>query len=304
MKMGQIDFRDLRGNAHGGNTMRQLEGVLAILVMSASSAGTSPLPKTYGVFVEFGNRLIELERIPASDDPSRGWDGTFAIIPKGNILHVNPNRLSFIIHMQDRIEPSLLPAERDNGNYRLDFYRQFSLSCEPIKGQQHMYRLRPKDYMRYGAGALVLDNCNEPTIRYAGGTKYFKACYYIFEVRGAITKIKAPSGDPFPDLSETKRNLLTIQSAISIYYGEREGEYPADLDVLLGTHLKRIPPTKLSMFGHSSSTAVEVRRGSVNFDDPKSFRDTGGWLYFPETGKIVPDCTHERAKRRVYMLGL
>ncbi len=96
----------------------------------------------------------------------------------------------------------------------------------------------------------------------------------------------------------TKANLGTIRSALSIYYGDTEGWYPA---VAPGTniaslsvgskYLQSIPssdlPKTLSNVGHAS-ISTEVSAGS----------DAGGWFYdnagstSSTWGRVAVNCSH------------
>lgn len=96
----------------------------------------------------------------------------------------------------------------------------------------------------------------------------------------------------------TKANLGTIRSALSIYYGDTEGWYPAATGgtnlaalAVAGKYLQAVPnsdlPKTANNVGHSS-IATEVTTGS----------DAGGWYYdnsgngSSTWGKVVVNCQH------------
>jgi len=96
-------------------------------------------------------------------------------------------------------------------------------------------------------------------------------------------------------------NLGGIRSALSVYYGDMEGQFPADLDALTigGKYLKQIPSARVAVwsrrlgltFSHSPhGDSALIRYGKVP-------DDSGGWLYNNtlgdlQMGTIVVNCTH------------
>src|ERR1035437_2659925 len=70
----------------------------------------------------------------------------------------------------------------------------------------------------------------------------------------------------------SKGNLGAIRSALSIYYGDMEGQYPADLASLTvsGKYLSNIPVAKSPNY-HPDSSAVTAAASTAN--------DGGGWLF-------------------------
>jgi len=97
----------------------------------------------------------------------------------------------------------------------------------------------------------------------------------------------------------TKANLGTIRSALSIYYGDLEGWYPADQLQSLSTggrYLQSIPNSDLpktpNSAGHSSiPTVTNTTPG-----------DTAGWYYnnsgmgTSTWGQVLVNCTHQDLK--------
>ena len=81
-----------------------------------------------------------------------------------------------------------------------------------------------------------------------------------------------------------------VRSALSIYYGDTEGNYPTSLEVLTvnGKYLKEIPKTR--DIEHVSSNEVTYTSNSTP-------TDSGGWLYNnnptdPNHGVLWINCTH------------
>lgn len=90
--------------------------------------------------------------------------------------------------------------------------------------------------------------------------------------------------------------LGQVRSALSIYYGDHEGRYPAALSELTagGRYLPELPSVK-GLPHPSSSEAAE-------YSSPSS-SDTGRWGYVndptsKEFGTVWIDCTHTDAKGR------
>ena len=104
----------------------------------------------------------------------------------------------------------------------------------------------------------------------------------------------------------TKGNLGAIRSALSIYYGDHEGRYPASLDELTvdGKYLVRVPSAVTGK--HDSTNGVVILdRVADEADLLRQVRDTGKWLYVadedsPMFGTIVVDCTHTDSTGRVW----
>lgn len=96
----------------------------------------------------------------------------------------------------------------------------------------------------------------------------------------------------------TKANLGTIRSALSIYYGDTEGWYPANaagsnLTALTtgGKYLQAVPNSDLP------KTPGNAGHGSVS-TDVTAVDDLGGWSYdnggvaSSTWGKVVVNCSH------------
>jgi general secretion pathway protein G len=95
----------------------------------------------------------------------------------------------------------------------------------------------------------------------------------------------------------TKGNLGAIRSALTIYYGDMEGVYPADPVALTsgGKYLAAIPPAKTPNY-HSDRSSILL--GSVSLNPPD---DSTGWIYDSAPGdqyygSMFVNCTHTDTK--------
>lgn len=105
----------------------------------------------------------------------------------------------------------------------------------------------------------------------------------------------------------TKGNLGAIRSAISIYYGDMEGQYPTSPTALTigGKYLASVPVAKAPDY-HVESSAVDVLPGGcviVNWDINEFA--SGGWVYCDAPadagyGGIIVNCTHTDTKGSVW----
>ncbi len=95
----------------------------------------------------------------------------------------------------------------------------------------------------------------------------------------------------------SKGNLGSIRSALSIYYGDMEGQYPADLSALTvaGKYLAAVPAAKAPNYHVDSSVDVLEASGD----------DAGGWAYNnlagdANLGTVFVNCTHTDTKNSVW----
>jgi general secretion pathway protein G len=95
----------------------------------------------------------------------------------------------------------------------------------------------------------------------------------------------------------SKGNLGSIRGALSIYYGDLEGQYPSDMSSLdfMGKYMAAIPPAKVPNYHTDSSV---ITNGAVP-------TDSGGWLYDnvtgdPNLGTVWVNCTHTDTKGSVW----
>ena len=96
----------------------------------------------------------------------------------------------------------------------------------------------------------------------------------------------------------SKGNLGAIRGALSIYYGDMEGQYPTDLASLTvaGKYLNPVPAAKTPNYHPDSSAIVQ---------GVTSAGDAGSWTYNnvtgdPNLGTVVVDCTHTDTKASVW----
>ncbi len=97
----------------------------------------------------------------------------------------------------------------------------------------------------------------------------------------------------------SKGNLGSIRSSLSIYYGDMEGQYPAQLAALTiaGKYLSTLPLAKTPNY-HSDS--------SVEIDGVLSLQNgAGGWMYNnvngdSNYGSMIVNCSHTDSKGNVW----
>ena len=95
----------------------------------------------------------------------------------------------------------------------------------------------------------------------------------------------------------SKGNLGSIRSALSIYYGDMEGQYPGNLNALTisGKYLSDVPKSKAP--NYHTDVATVVAQVSAN--------DAAGWSYNstttdPNFGVIWVNCTHTDTKGSIW----
>jgi len=98
----------------------------------------------------------------------------------------------------------------------------------------------------------------------------------------------------------SKGNLGALRSAMSIYYGDMEGSYPANVAALTigGKYLTVIPPAKAPNYHADGSGVVLLSAAAAP-------SDAGGWYYNDETtnanvGNVLVNCTHTDTKGSVW----
>jgi prepilin-type N-terminal cleavage/methylation domain-containing protein len=94
----------------------------------------------------------------------------------------------------------------------------------------------------------------------------------------------------------TKGNLGSLRSALSIYNGDMEGQYPADPVSLTiaGKYLSAVPLAKTPNYHLDSSSVFLGNQGT-------GFTELGGWIYDnapsdPQYGNLYVNCTHTDSK--------
>jgi prepilin-type N-terminal cleavage/methylation domain-containing protein len=121
----------------------------------------------------------------------------------------------------------------------------------------------------------------------------------VVAIIGILAAIAIPK---FADLirksneGATRGNLGAVRSALSIYYGDMEGQYPDDANALTVNqkYLRAIPTAKMPPF-HSDANSVSLMSGQTG--------DGGGWGYnnvVTDTalGTIWTRCTHTDTKSK------
>ena len=103
--------------------------------------------------------------------------------------------------------------------------------------------------------------------------------------------------------ASAKGSLGAVRSAVSIYYGDSEGEYPANLHDGLTFGDKYLPASGLGNFtipkvgtvnpGHTSiiTSAAQVAEATDN-----TVTDAAGLHYNTVTGDVLIACTHQDTK--------
>jgi len=97
-----------------------------------------------------------------------------------------------------------------------------------------------------------------------------------------------------------KGALSSLRAAIMIYYGDHEGEYPADLSKLTPDLTAVIPSIEIP--GHPETNEVRVVTKAEGKSVVPYIKDTGKWLYFnvPDNldlyGTLIIDCSHKDSR--------
>ncbi len=122
----------------------------------------------------------------------------------------------------------------------------------------------------------------------------------VVAIIGILAAVAIPKfGDLLKKSKEgaTKGNLGSIRSALSIYYGDQEGNFPNTPEALTigGTYINMIP--KAAMPGFHAGT----KSFFLNVDE----NDAGGWTYNnlssdANWGELLVNCTHTDAKGTIW----
>lgn len=101
--------------------------------------------------------------------------------------------------------------------------------------------------------------------------------------------------------------LGALRSALSIYYGDLEGQYPHDLDALVPRYLAQIEPAIRGMAAAYSphDMVKEVQYMTSEEYRAGKFTDKGGWAYVrsgakDSIGTITVNCTHTDNRGRAW----
>jgi prepilin-type N-terminal cleavage/methylation domain-containing protein len=124
----------------------------------------------------------------------------------------------------------------------------------------------------------------------------------VVAIIGILAAIAIPK---FADLirksseGASKGNLGAIRSALSIYYGDMEGQYPASVNALTiaGKYMTTVPVAKAPNY-HSDSAAETA--GALT-----ALADGGGWFYVDaatdaNVGNVFVRCTHTDTKGSIW----
>jgi len=95
----------------------------------------------------------------------------------------------------------------------------------------------------------------------------------------------------------TIANLGALRSAITFFYADTEGQFPADLTQLTtnSKYINKIPTAK----------AVNIHSDSLNVTLSTATSDSGGWAYNnvmgdPNYGTLSVNCTHVDIKGNIW----
>jgi prepilin-type N-terminal cleavage/methylation domain-containing protein len=124
----------------------------------------------------------------------------------------------------------------------------------------------------------------------------------VVAIIGILAAIAIPKfGDLIRKSSEAagKGNLAALRSALTVYYGDMEGHYPAQLSALtINTkYIVTIGVTKTPSYHSDNSTELDAV--------PSAGTDTGAWLYDnvisdANLGALQVNCTHTDSRGSVW----
>lgn len=86
---------------------------------------------------------------------------------------------------------------------------------------------------------------------------------------------------------ETKHHLSSLRNAISIYYGDNEGEWPTKIEDLIPDYIKEIPKVKLGLKWESEGkNTVKIDLTPENKIQPQDIDEKTAWIYNNKTGNL------------------
>jgi len=103
----------------------------------------------------------------------------------------------------------------------------------------------------------------------------------------------------------TKGNLNATRSAVSIYYGDKEGIYPAYIECSalyeFSKYLERVPPVKATHAGIGVGTIESPEGTGVVYTTNETISASGvGWRYNEQTGRIYVNSNVTDSKGTAY----
>ena len=129
----------------------------------------------------------------------------------------------------------------------------------------------------------------------------------VVSIVGVLAAIAIPMYSDLVAKSQegrTKSNLGAIRSAISVYYGDNDGQPPNDNLASLtasGRYLQDIPavllPATINNAGHPSANGVATGAPPAAINDVAG--GVNGWLYdntgqaSVTNGQVIVNCTHQ-----------
>jgi len=121
----------------------------------------------------------------------------------------------------------------------------------------------------------------------------------VVAIIGILAAVAIPK---FADLvdkakeASAKGDLSAVRSALSIYYGQQEGEQPVDSNgalytALVDTYVKELPEAEVPKGGHTIS-----KNSDVIIDSPATDGSATAWGYYYSQMEVVISCTHTDTK--------
>jgi hypothetical protein len=107
----------------------------------------------------------------------------------------------------------------------------------------------------------------------------------------------------------TLGQLGSMRSALAIYYGDTEGQYPSNLVSLVPKYLPEIPSAQTKKHPHTAATQIYGSKVCSDSGEHTGglirdkLQDTGQWGYVNDPkascyGQLFVDCTHRDSRGR------
>jgi uncharacterized RDD family membrane protein YckC len=172
-------------------------------------------------------------------------------------------------------------------------YLGYLLSAVTL-GLGHLVTLARRDRRAlhdHVAGTVVVQSSPLSRTARAGWAVGAVVALVVFAVAGLWSKQKFDQLMGVGNQAATKSNLNSLVSAISIYYGDHEGVYPASLATdpssTFSQYLERIPPVAATHAGIGKGTVESPSGSEVCYSTVENITVMGrGWRYNPKTGHI------------------